>query len=1144
MAKIDKKKRVILIVAIALLCAVLVASVCIVVLGRDCVENGDGKVDTDANNGTNNDGDNTSVEYELFEKSTSTNSKIGIAYSIVGSQKRNLPQIGDEGLSRYPVYGQTLAKAEDESDEDFTALKQAILAENAYLNADPNATLSGVCTNYDSLDASGYLYLDKQPVLDDGGNHRKLYKHTASQGMYFGNVSDSERALVKQIKIQPRQMGNYITGLYAPAGEVIKLTISADDLNRAGCFNVYVGATLANGQANNIWLARDFNRMPVVANKMPVNADVCTYDETLKTYTCYFGSYFGGPIYVGTPNNKVEFQVEISGGVEYPHLIYGLTTEEEYNRSLKSSAPYFDLEVFDNAVRFSGPRVCSDKYSYAELCEACELWDKIAMVSKQVPTGSNASYGIDFLFEPFVAAGAAVAFVGRNTVNCPTDWMDSCLNVEDFVNNGAWGNIHEFNHHFQNYGLPNGGEVTNNAISLVEYSLFTKISSKRSLNDNALDGWNAYTDPSRALRILLENTKSGDVVQSLDAYATLLHSFGQSVFIKATQNGSGADNWYKNLCNLTHYNLYYYFTEILHQPLSQSVVYEIEQCGYPTYVPVACIYQTGTKYAYDGSVRQIKTAQPFEFTPQTYDFGIKSMLNMPEGFSIENVSVAQPQYGRIEQIGEDAYRFVSSAEGVSGDIDVTISIKKDDNAFEVDDVTLVFGFKKQQPRIADRTTYYFDKELLSIFEDVDDAVGKGYEGYTSSATFQSTFNGNECAQVWWNSEGVQINAITEYNSKIYITAKDTYRFSIRGKYANLYVSLDGQNYELVAKAGDAYNNNFNVCVQNGEYKDYELTRGQIVYIKAVVMHVDVDRCAFVVGMGTVKDGSASLDDITKKTTAYNLNYQPEKFELDYFFAREYPIDHFAIETNATSSVLSTNFSPWDSTTLLDNLFDGNSSTFMHNKQYEYVGEESPFEMVVDIGKVIQANMITMYGRSYNTQTPVSYKLYGGVDVDDMALLCEYDNEPLKNGCDQVGKFDLVEFRYYRIVVTKTNANYICLVGIEFGVDFDGGKVLSPDDDSANYYGQWALDYDLTMFGHSYTTQNGYVELDFVGSQIAIISQSDKPADFIVSIDGQDYICHFDGSSDLMFISGTLQSQPHKIIIKSSSKINISAFAVR
>lgn len=1085
-----------------------------------------------------------SVKEELFLKPVSVNSKIGVAYSVTGTVKRSTPECKNEELARYPVYGRTLTKEENETSESFTALKQAILAENAYLNADPDATLSKECSNYDSLDCEGYMYLKGEPVLNNG-EHRRLYKHTAADGMYFGNVSDEERAVVKQIKIRPRQTGNYVTGLYAPAGEVIKLTISDADLQGVGGFYVYVGATLANGQANNIWLARDFNRMPVIANKMPVNAEVCDYDEASKTYTCYFGSYLGGPVYVGTPNYKNEFQVEISGAVEYPHLIYGLTTENEYNELLKSSAPYFDLEVFDNTVRFSGPRTYSDKYSYKELCEAAELWDKIARVSKQVPTGSNASYGIDFLFEPFVAAGAAVAFVGRNTVNCPTDWMDACLNVENFVDNGSWGNIHEFNHHFQNYGLPNGGEVTNNAISLVEYSLFTKISAKRSLNDNTLTDWNAYTDPSRALRILIENSDKGNPVQSLDAYATVLHSFGQSVFIEATKNGSGADKWFKNLCELTHYDFTYYFTEALNHPLSQSVIDEIKGRGYPVYVPVASIYQTGTKYSYNGVKRQITTVQPFEFSTDSYEFNVKSLINVPSGFTVTGVTVGKPEYGELVRISEDTYRFTPSNENVSGDIDVTVSIKKDDEAFTVEDVNLVFGFKKKQRQIAERSTYYFDEDISSVFQSVDDAVQKNYAGYDSSATFESTFNGKECAAVWWNSEGVKLNSITEYNSKINITENGTYRFSIRGKYANLYISLDGESYELVAKAGTEYNNNFNVSVQNGEYKDYRLERGRTVFIKAVVMHVDVQRCSFVVGMCKVEGGVASLDDVTKKTTVYNVDYCREEFKTDFFYTREYPVTEFTFKTNDTSSVISTNFSPWDSTTELENLFDGNPSTFMHNKKNEYVTEASPFEMTVDLGKKISANKIIMYGRSYNTQTPISYKLYGGLEQEEMTLLCEYTNEPLKNGHDQVGSFVLAELRYYKLVVTKTSANYICLVNIEFGIDFPGGNLLSPDDEIANYYGEWTVNYDLSPFGHSYVTKGGYIEIDFVGSQFAVISRTGKSARFAVSVDGrQEVVIESDGTDELIFLCDATDGKPRKIVIRAITEIDIAAFAIR
>ena len=60
--------------------------------------------------------------------------------------------------------------------------------------------------------------------------------------------------------------------------------------------------------------------------------------------------------------------------------------------------------------------------------------------------------------------------------------MRAALDAEGAVENPSdafWGAIHEFNHHFQRFGFAPGDEVTNNAVSLVEYSLFTRISSNR-----------------------------------------------------------------------------------------------------------------------------------------------------------------------------------------------------------------------------------------------------------------------------------------------------------------------------------------------------------------------------------------------------------------------------------------------------------------------------------------------------------------------------------------------------------------------------------------------------------------------------------------------------------------------------------------
>lgn len=217
---------------------------------------------------------------------------------------------------------------------------------------------------------------------------------------------------------------------------------------------------------------------------------------------------------------------------------------------------------------------------------------------------------------------------------------------------------------------------------------------------------------------------------------------------------------------------------------------------------------------------------------------------------------------------------------------------------------------------------------------------------------------------------------------------------------------------------------------------------------------------------------------------------------------------------------------------------------MHNKQGEYVRQDSPFEIVVDLGKKIKTNKIVMYGRPTNTQTPTSYQLFGGIDKDHMTLLCEYTNEPLKNTCNQIGTFDSAEIRYYKLVVTKTNANYICLSNIEFGFDFVKASLISPDDSRINYYGQWKLNYDLSFFGHSYLSNGGRLELEFLGTQFAIMSKEGKTATFTISVDGEESLVNFDGSSNYLYLSNLLQNKSHKIVLTPITTTEITAFVIK
>ena len=264
------------------------------------------------------------VEYQKFNNKISSLSRVGIGYSLLGSIDKKETLESNGGLSFYPTYGTNLTD---------TSLNSLILGENISLLSS-NET-------YDSMDKDGNLYLGDNKV-------GVLYKHTSSLGLYGGNVLDEKR-VIKSINIKnPREVGNYITGLYAPAGEVIKIEISSEDLLLASQIEVTIGNATGKSQSNDIPETATYNRMPKLVNKMTINKE-----------EAYVGSYFGGPIYISS-KKRVPFKVTISGAVEYLHYIDGITSKEEFERLSKTSAPYSDFEIYDSSVRFSGPRYLLD----------------------------------------------------------------------------------------------------------------------------------------------------------------------------------------------------------------------------------------------------------------------------------------------------------------------------------------------------------------------------------------------------------------------------------------------------------------------------------------------------------------------------------------------------------------------------------------------------------------------------------------------------------------------------------------------------------------------------------------------------------------------------------------------------------------
>ena len=831
----------------------------------------------------NPDGDNRPLPDDAFLYDYATSTEVGYYGQITKTNvRRNNPVVDmrNGGLDSYPVYG---------TNYNGTAAQADIIAESSALTATGTANAGG--GGYTWMDENGRLYNGTTASPESTG--KQLYMHTAAVGNYHGDVADSEPGVEKVVTIKPRGYNSYsVTGIYAPAGEVIKIQISEEDMEATGGITVHIGQALYNGQANNIWAGKAMPRMPHLLNTMQVNKNTSVLANGV--YTAYVGSFLGGPLYIR--NTKAEFTATISGGVEYPHFILGYTTKEEYNRIKQNcSAPYFDLEVWSYGVLISGARKNAERFSYDDLFKAAVLWEKISQVTT---TGSN--QGIVFLFEPFVAAGAAVAFPGRSSVNCPEGWMSNALDYNLMVSSGAWGNFHEYHHNFQGYGVGNGGEVTNNAMTLVSYALFTKISANRGIGNYGaqnLSGWNTYTSATWALNDTLKISRGenpGNGKQGLALYATLIHNFGADNFIQAKRKQQQTSEYRENYLgymqawqDVTHNDMTYYFKDVL-QGITAADAAQYTNPEYPMFVPVSSVYQTGRSYTYDGVKKQFTTMQPYviplsesfdiDLSPYTVVDGSyqSGSVVIPQGFTYKIKSFTTPANGTVTQKDDQHLVYFpadTSKITRSGKIVVTLEITKTDGAFRVADVDLTLEFETSREfnkMTLERTTYYYDQ--ADMYADAQTAYESRFAGYTKVDEkydhSNPTQNSNTDIWFWPNTDAnhtahpnapewyfVRNNTIDVIEGKLYAEEEGKYRVYLRGRLnCAVYYSLNGIEYRLGATIKlTTVPGNSHLFRPDDEntYFDVQLKTGGWVYFKEVLI-VQSSPAVSYIGLGMKK----------------------------------------------------------------------------------------------------------------------------------------------------------------------------------------------------------------------------------------------------------------------------------------------------
>ena len=910
------------------------------------------------------------------------------------------------------------------SNNDINDKYVQILAENNELIASS--------TTYDEIRSDKKLYLNGQ---DTG---KSLFKHIFSVGLYGGNISDDEKAVKKVMKINPASSTNYVTGLYAPPGELITVEISAEDLATiGGSLTFLIGQYTQN---NGLSINREsigIKRVPNLGNSL-----------TIKTTTGYIGSFIGGPIYIANPSKKRPFILTISGAVPYKHIIFGRTTKSDFDAMKDYTAPFFEFDIRDS-IRYSGALYILEDAGIINDYENNILnllfWDKCLRTSRQVPTGSNIKLGIHFLFDPCINSNGALAlaYVGNNWCQVPPSF-GLALNYETASLYGVWGHIHELNHHFQKYGFANtANEVTNNVINLVEYVLYTQISGLRNEFSNAaltkISGNHNNMNPEHCLKSLVSNPPSA--ADEIRFYEPILQAFGSFFFINVTRYGrgyAGVDLFYESLVKVLHYDFTYYIESILNLVISESKKIELEASNYPIFIPVSSIYQTGRYFTIDNVEYFSNTSFPYRI-PRGGDtkLDFENHLIVPNGFTATIESITPPKYGTLNKLSDKIYTYSPDAvNDLSGILNMTITLRNTDEDI-TSTVKLGLQFEVDNSK-STQTNYIFDEAIYTNYADLETAIANGFEGYTSTEFFP-------------NFAGA-MTGIKEGNIGVW-----------EGKFK---IDDDGYKYILY-------------------YYQIDLKKDDIIYFKAILLGSTINSggtASLYIGISkenvVSKVRTLGANDIVGIDSDFNTKY--EFYSGDPFYD-EKQFDSLSFFEYSLVSLTSPNFASWDGseTNGLSKLIDRNSNTYLHTKKNTPIRESNPLTLDFDLGREYYFDYIYFVKRGPNNYAPkkvtISISTDGNTWVEKETLEVE-----INGNLAEINLSEKLHTRYIRIHITKTtteNPGYIALTSVEF-IEKNVEYIQKRPEYAQIYYPKGETNAvtinfaNFPHFGHSYIIKAG------------------------------------------------------------------------
>jgi hypothetical protein len=341
---------------------------------------------------------------------------------------------------------------------------------------------------------------------------QEVRAHKAA-AVFPGAVASDAARVSRQVKIALHVPDRHSLGLYAAAGEPLRIEIPASATGLG--LRVRIGA-----HSDNLFNVDTWRRMPVIARTWPLNKR-----ETIVA------SPYGGVVYIESPRGRTgEIEVAIEGAVEAPLYISGVTDPAEWNTIRERPGPW--AEIGSDRMIVTVPSELVRGIDDPE--HVARTWIRLLDLAAdlaQIPI--ERARPERFVTDEQISAGYMHA---GYPLMCHLDQAANLADPAHILTAGNWGFFHEVGHNHQSADWTFDGtiEVTVNLFSLYIYEHLTGIPPKRHPrgNDAFLREQMAKYDFARPD---FEKWKA-DPFLALAMYVQLQHAFGwdtyKSIFAK------------------------------------------------------------------------------------------------------------------------------------------------------------------------------------------------------------------------------------------------------------------------------------------------------------------------------------------------------------------------------------------------------------------------------------------------------------------------------------------------------------------------------------------------------------------------------------------------------------------------------------